>query len=288
METLLFQLLNGLTLGTVLFLIAVGLSIILGVLGILNFAHGALYMVGAYLAFHVTRLWGLSFWHALLLAPLAVAVLGGLLERIFFRRIYSAPVTLQLLLTYAFLLILNDVTRIVWGADYRVVEPPARLAGTVAIGGGTYPAYSLAVIAFGPVVALALWLFLQRTRAGRIIRAATQDREMTGALGVAVPRLFTGVFTGGAWLAGLGGVLAAPIRTITPAMGDQIIIESFIVTVVGGLGSFPGALAGAVLLGLLQSFGLLLAPGAEMAFAYILMALVLIFRPWGLWGEAQA
>lgn len=287
METVLFQLLNGLTLGTVLFLIAVGLSIVLGVLGLLNFAHGAFYMLGAYLTFHVTRLWGLPFGWAVVLAPLGVAALGGALEYFFFRRIYPASVTLQLLLTYSFLLILNNVTRILWGADYRVVEPPPALAGTVRILGGSYPAYSLAVIALGPVVAVALWLFLSRTRAGCIIRAATQDREMTGALGVPVPRLFTAVFTGGAWLAGLGGVLAAPIRTLTPAMGDQIIIESFIVTVVGGLGSLPGALAGAVLLGMLQSFGLLVIPGAEMAFAYILMALVLIFRPWGLWGEAE-
>lgn len=286
METVLFQLLNGLTLGTVIFLIAVGLTIILGVLGLLNFAHGALYMLGAYFTFHLTRLWQWPFGWAVVVAPLAVAAVGGLMEYAFFRRLYRASVTLQLLLTYAFLLVLNDVTRIVWGADYRVVEPPPALAGTVRLLHGSYPVYSLAVIALGPVVALALWLFLTRTRVGRIIRAATQDREMTGALGVPVPRLFTRVFIGGAWLAGLGGVLAAPIRTITPAMGDQIIIESFIVTVIGGLGSLPGALAGSVLLGLLQSFGLLLMPGAEMAFGYILMALVLIVRPWGLWGEA--
>lgn len=272
----------------ILFLIAVGLSLILGVLGVLNFAHGALYMLGAYLAYHVVHFWVPSFWVALLVAPLAIAFLGGLIEVLFLRRIYSANVTLQLLLTYAFLLVLNDATRMIWGAQYQVVDPPLALAGSVPILGGSYPVYSLVVIGLGPVLALVIWLVLYRTRAGMIVRAATQDREMTGALGVPVPTVLTRVFVAGAFLAGLGGVLAAPIRTLTPAMGDQIIIESFIVTVIGGLGSFPGALVGALLIGMLQSFGILLFPGAEMAFAYLLMAAVLIVRPRGLLGEGEA
>jgi branched-chain amino acid transport system permease protein len=282
--SLLVQALNGLSFGTVLFLIALGLTLIFGVLGVLNFAHGALYMVGAYLAFQVTYAWIPNFWVALLVVPLMVAAFGGALEVIFLRRLYGRDVVYQLLLTVAFVLILNDGVRMLWGSGPHAVAPPDPFGDPVKLLGRYYPSYRLFLIALAPLFGLAVWLALERTRAGKIIRAAAMDREMAGALGVNVPLVFTGVFCLGAGLAGVAGVLAAPLFTIAPAMGDEVIIDSFIVAVIGGLGSFPGAFAGALLLGVFHTLGSVLVPGLQLAFASILMAVVLLVRPRGLFG----
>jgi len=278
--------LNGLAQGMLLFLIAVGLTLIFGVLGVLNFAHGALYMLGAYVTYQLASRAELDFWIALLLAPLVVGALGGLIEILFLRRMYARETAFQLLLTFAFILILDDGVRIVWGSGPRTVRQPELLSGSIPIGAGLFPTYNLAVAAFAPVVAFALWLVLARTPAGRAVRAAAQDREMAAALGLDVPRIFTLVFAAGTALAALGGALAAPLRTLSPAMGDAIIIDSFVVAVVGGLGSLPGAFVGALLLGQLGAFGIIHPAVAQfqIAFPFLLMAVILLVRPRGLFG----
>ncbi len=284
MELFLANLLNGLSWGMLLFLIAMGLTTIFGVLGVLNFAHGSLFMLGAYCCMQVS-VWTGSFWAGALAAPAAVALLGGLLERLLLRRVYGRDVSFQLLLTFALLLVLDDGIRLVWGPVHRIVEPPALLSGSVPVAGLTFPVYRLFLAAAGPAVGAGLWAFFRYSRYGRIIRAAAADREMSSALGINVPRLFTAVFVFGTWLAALGGAMAAPHQSVGPAMGERIVIESFIVVVVGGMGSFPGAFAGALLLGLLEAFGTQFLQRAQMAVPYLLLAGILILRPRGLFGE---
>lgn len=283
MDVLLVNLLNGLSWGMLLFLISMGLTIIFGVAGVLNFAHGALFMLGAYAAMQVA-LWTGSFWAGLVVAPLAVAALGGILERALLRPVYGRDISFQLLLTFALLLVLEDGVRLVWGAGYHLVEPPAILDGIVPVAGFGYPVYRLFLVALGPLLGGGLWALFRFTRFGKIIRAAAADREMAAALGIRVPRLFTGVFVFGTALAALGGALAAAHQSVGPAMGERIIIESFIVVVVGGLGSFPGAFVGALLLGLLEAFGTQFVPRAQMAIPYLLLTAILVLRPRGLFG----
>lgn len=284
--TLLVLLLNGLSAGMLLFLIAVGLSLIFGVMEVLNFAHGSLYMLGAYTTYHLVDRGGVNFWAAILIAPFIVAIVGGVVEALFIRRVYQSDITTQLLLTFAFVLILNDVVRLFWGSGPRTVASDL-LSHTIQPLGRSYPIYNLFLIVMGPIIGVFIWQFLQRTRAGQIMRAASQDRMMTGLLGIDVPRVYTLVFMFGTWLAALGGGLAAPLRSISPALGEAIIIESFIVAVIGGLGSLPGSLVGAIIIGLINSFGIRYAQGAQEAFPFILMALVLLARPRGLFGESS-
>jgi branched-chain amino acid transport system permease protein len=276
--------LNGLSWGMLLFLIAMGLTTIFGVAGVLNFAHGALFMLGAYSCMQVAR-WTGSFWAGLVVAPLVVAVLGGIVEAGLLRRVYGRDASHQLLLTFALLLVLEDGIRLVWGPGYHLVEPPAPLAGTVEVAGYSFPVYRLFLVGLGPLVGLALWALFRFTRFGKIVRAAASDREMAAGIGIRVPRLFTGVFVFGTALAALGGALAAPHQSVGPAMGERIIIESFIVVVVGGLGSFPGAFVGALLLGLLEAFGTQFVPRAQMAIPYLLLTAILVVRPRGLFGQ---
>ncbi|MGK7875146.1 MAG: branched-chain amino acid ABC transporter permease [Xenococcaceae cyanobacterium] len=279
--TLVLFFLNGLANGMLLFLIAAGLTLIFGVMGVLNFAHGSLYMLGAYLTFWLAVPGQLNFWVALLVAPVIVALVGGAIEICCLRRIYGQDVSFQLLLTFAFVLLINDMVRLLWGSAPLTTSSPQLLRGTVQLLGHTYPAYNLFIILIAPLVGMGLWMFLKGTRWGKLMRAAAQDRIVAGALGINVPRLFTMVFMLGAWLAGVAGVLAAPLRTISPAMGDNVIIESFIVAVIGGLGSLPGSLVGALIIGQLNSFGILIAPRAQVAFPFILMAIALLFLPSG-------
>jgi branched-chain amino acid transport system permease protein len=283
-ELVLVNLLNGLSWGMLLFLIAMGLTTIFGVAGVLNFAHGALFMLGAYACMQVAR-WTGSFWAGLAAAPVAVAAVGAAAEAGLLRRVYGRDPSHQLLLTFALLLVLEDGIRLVWGPGYHLVEPPAPLAGAIPIAGYSFPVYRLFLVALGPVLGGALWALFRLTRFGKIVRAAASDREMAAALGVRVPRLFTGVFAFGTALAALGGALAAPHQSVGPAMGERIIIESFIVVVVGGLGSFPGAFVGALLLGLLDAFGTQVAPRAQMAIPYVLLTAILVARPRGLFGQ---
>ncbi len=282
------QCLNGLTQAMFLFLIASGLTLIFGVLGVLNFAHGSLYMLGAYLSFTITSLFvgrPAAFWVALVLGSLGVALAGGLIEAVFLRPVYRREELDQLLVTYALVLIIGDVVKFAWGPDNRSVSRPAILAGSVLIGGRDFPTYNLVVIALGPLVAAALWLLLARTQFGRLIRAAASDREMVGVIGADVSKLFTGVFVLGAWLGGLGGGLAAPVGAIYPGMDVEIIAESFIVVVVGGMGSLTGTLLGSLLIGQLNAFGILFFPRFALLFVYVLMVVVLVLRPWGLLGK---
>jgi branched-subunit amino acid ABC-type transport system permease component len=286
-HALLFQGIVGLSEAMYLWLVAAGLSLIFGVLRVLNFAHGSLYMLGAYFAFAVSRASGGSFWLALLVGPLLAAAVGWVMEFGFLRRVYRAEVSVQLLLTFAFVLIFDDLVKVVFGPVYQSPPTPAALSGAVSIGGSVLPVYHLFILGVGVLVGLGLWVFLERTRFGLVIRATAADREMACALGVRSSRLFTWVFVLGAWLAGLGGALSMPVRAISPGMGEFIIIEAFVVVVLGGLGSLRGAFLGAVLIGLLHAYGILFLPVFELALAYVAMAAVLVVRPWGLFGVRE-
>jgi branched-subunit amino acid ABC-type transport system permease component len=287
-RVLLFQGLVGLTEAMYLWLVAAGLSLIFGVLRVLNFAHGALYMIGAYLTYAVFRLSGGSFWLGLLLGPVLVALVGWAMEVFFLRRVYRADVAFQLLLTFAFVLVFDDLVKLVFGPVYQSPPTPRSLSGAVSVFGSPLPTYHLFILAAGCAVALGLWLFLEKTRWGLLVRATAADREMARGLGVRSSRLFTGVFMLGAWLAGLGGALSVPVRTISPGMGELIIIEAFVVVVLGGLGSLRGAFLGALAIGLLHSYGTVYLPVFELALAYLVMAAVLVVRPWGLFGVREA
>jgi branched-chain amino acid transport system permease protein len=278
--------LNGLTFGMVLFLIASGLSLIFGVLGVLNFAHGTFYMLGAYLAYQGVRAFG-DFWVALLLAPLLVAAFGAGIEILLLRPVYRRPVTDQLLLTFGVILVVTDLVKLIWGMAYYSVSYPAGLEGSVSILGRGFPRYNLFIIAAGLLAAAGLWLFLNRTRYGLLVRGSASNRTMAEALGINVPRLFTLVFALGAWLGGLGGVLASPLGSLSLDLAVRIIVEAFAVVVIGGLGSWPGAVLGSILIGQLEAFGILFIPRFHMAFIFLLMAAVLVIRPRGLWGTER-
>jgi len=282
------QSLSGLTAAMFLFLVASGLSLIFGVLGVLNFAHGSFYMLGAYTAYQIVQWLGRdpgSFWWAALGAAVTIAILGGLIERFLFRHLYGADVLYQLLFTYALVLILSDAAKVLWGTGQLSVSRPPGLTGAFKLWGTFVPYYNLFVLLLGPAIALLFWLLLTRTRSGRLIRAAALDREMLGALGVNVDRLYTGVFVVGSFLAGLGGALIAPVKAIVPGMDVEIIVEAFIVVVIGGLGSFWGTMLGALVYGQVLAFGILIFPRFSIFSVFALMAVVLILRPWGLLGR---
>lgn len=290
-STILVALLNGLATGMLLFITAVGLTLVFGVLGVLNFAHGSFYMFGAYFTFFLVsgQLIGVFdnlFWPALVGGALIVAVVGGVVERLVIRPIYDEEHTAQLLLTFALVLVLDNGARLLWGTQFRSVEVPPLLNFPFEVLGRTFPAYNLFLIVAGGIVAVLMWFTFTRTKAGRTVRAAAEDRETADALGVNVPALYTLVFVVGCALAGLAGGLAAPFRAISPEMGTNIIIDAFIVVVIGGLGSFPGALLAAVLLGLVNSFAFIYLPQFQTLIPFILMAVVLLMRPQGLLGEA--
>ncbi len=285
---LLAQFLSGLTAGMFLFIVASGLSLIFGVLRVLNFAHGSFYMLGAYMAWQVTQ-WlsaaSLSFWVAVPAAALAVAVLGGVIERLLLRHLYDREELYQLLFTYALVLILGDVARLLWGTQQLAVPRPPLLAGGSEVLGIVVPHYNLFIIVLGPLIALGCWLLLSRTGTGRMIRAAAWDREMLSALGADVGRLYTLMFMAGSFLAGLGGALVTPVRSIVPGMDVDIIVEAFIVVVIGGLGSLWGTFLGAIIFGQVLAFGILILPGFSLFAVFVLMAFVLIVRPAGLLGR---
>jgi branched-chain amino acid transport system permease protein len=290
MSLLFVQLLSGLANAMFLFLIASGLSLIFGVTRIVNFAHGSFYMLAAYLTYSLAAtLPGgpAAFYLAALLAALLVAGLGGLVEVLLLRRVYRAPELYQLLLTFALVLVVADAVRYLWGADNKTGPPAPGLAGSVPILGQLFPSYDLAVIVFGPLVALGLWLLFHRTRWGILIRAATQDREMVAALGVDQSRLFTSVFVLGSFLAGLGGALQVPRLALTTVMDTSIIVEAFVVVVIGGMGSVWGALLASLLIGVLNAYGVLLLPKAAIVLIFVVMAVVLVVRPWGLLGRPE-
>jgi branched-subunit amino acid ABC-type transport system permease component len=279
--------LNGLVRAACLFLLASGLTLIFGVLRILNFAHAALFMLAAYLAVQVTASFG-SFWAALLLVPPAMALVGGALERTLLRRVYDLPVPYQLLLTFGVILVIKDVIKLLWGTASKTLAEPPVLRGSAAVLGRDYPLYNLVYIAVIALVAAGLWILLHHTRVGKLVQAAAADREMASAMGINVPGIYTGVCAFGIALVGLLGVFHGPMMNIHLDVDHQYIIEAFAVVVIGGLGSVPGALLGSLLVGMLDSFGILLIPRFQMAFIYMVMAAVLILRPQGLFGPREA
>lgn len=279
------QVSTGLIIGMLLFLVASGLSLIFGVLGVINFAHGAFYMLGAYFAmaaYHLTD----NFVAALAAGAFGMALFGAAFERLFVSRIYGRDVLMQLLLCYAFVLILDDMVKIIWGAEYQMMGMPQTFAvPPVFVAGGPVPPYYLFMIGVSVVVGGLLWLGIARTRFGKLVRAAAHNPQMVGALGVNTSLLYASVFGIGSLLAGLAGALAAPVRSLTPGMGLSILIESFIVTVIGGMGSIVGAFVASLLIGLTRSFGSLGFPLFVDGAMFMMMALVLILRPSGLFGR---
>ena len=284
------QFVAGLSNGSLLFLVAAGLSLIFGVSRIINFAHGAIYMLGAYFGFTIVGAASkdpLTFALAIVFATLASALFGALFELLVLRRIYRSDQAFQLLVTFGLVLILGDAVRMIWGREENAALAPAGIDHIVRIGGLGLSAYRLFLIAVGAVVCIALWATLYRSRIGVMIRAATVDREMLKALGVRTDRLFTLVFAVGCGLAGLAGALSMPVVSVGPGLHSQVLIDAFAVVVIGGMGSFVGALVGAFLLGQANAFGTLIAPALAIVLPFVVMVVVLIVRPWGLFGRPE-
>lgn len=295
------QFLNGLAEASSLFLVAAGLSLIFGVTRIVNFAHGSLYMLGLYVAYTMVQTLGhspLGFWAGLIAAALLVGALGALIEIILLRRIYRAPELFQLLATFALVLVFNDGAMWLWGPEDLLGPLAPGLSDSFPILGRYFPKYDLLLIFIGPVVLGLLWLLLTRTRWGTLVRAATQDREMLGALGVNQAWLFTGVFALGAFLAGLGGAVQIPRVPANLTLDISVIGDAFVIVVVGGMGSIPGAYVAALLIAQLKAlcialgnvdlFGMTFAfPKLTLVVEFVFMAVVLVFRPWGLFGKMQ-
>lgn len=287
---LFIQVMNSLALGMNLFIIAAGLTLIFGILRIINFAHGSFFMFGAYALLTTTQYFGsggFAFWGGVVVAGLALAVIAYLIEVFFLRHLYDKEHLLQLLFTFALVLIFGDVAKIIWGTQQHSVSYPPGLKGAVNLGMSYYPSYLLFLILLGPCIAIAMWLVIDKTRWGRIIRAARQDREMLDALGINVKKLFSIVFIVGAALAGIGGALAAPRIAVEPGMDSTIIIECFIIVIIGGLGSLWGSFLGAIIFGFVSIFSTVIIGQWDVVMIYIMMVVILLWRPWGLLGKSE-
>lgn len=283
--SLLVQVLNGVQYGLLLFLVASGLTLVFGILGVINLAHGAFYMLGAYLAYWLVGISGNLAVAIVLALPIAVAV-GLVVERCAISLLYGRDHLQQVLLTFGLILILDEMQRILWGSDFHSVPVPALLAGSVPLTADQdYPIYRLFISAVCLLVAGALYGVIARTRLGMRVRAAAANREMAEVLGINVRALFAVVFALGVGLAAFSGMIGAPVSSVYPGMGERILIISFVVVVIGGIGSIKGAFAGAMLIGLADTFGRLLVPEAASMVIYGLMALVLLWRPQGLFGR---
>jgi branched-subunit amino acid ABC-type transport system permease component len=268
-----------------LFIVSSGLSFVLGVLRVPNVAHGSLYMIGAFAAYTISTIVGggtAGFILSLLLAPLLVALISLIAERSLFCHLYQREHLMLLLFTFALMLILGDLVKMIWGADYRSITAPAFLQGSVSVFGSPFPIYNLFLLAVGPVVAVGLWLFSNKTKIGKIARAAAVDMEMVGAIGINVSWVFAFAFVLGCFLAGLGGALVAPTVSVTLGMDHDIIIETFLIVTIGGLGNMWGALVGSLIFGITQSFGVLFWPQFAIVFPYLAVVIVLTWRPKGL------
>ncbi len=284
------QIVSGLVSAAILFLLASGLSLIFGVCRVLNLAHGAFFMLAAYLAYAGTKLAvdsGASFWLTLLIAPLVLAAIGALVEMLLFRKLYGKDILVQLLPTIALSFIVADVIRFIWGLESKTIAFPSGLPGAVSIFEVTFPSYYGVIVIAGALIALGLWFVVFRTRWGTLVRAIAQDRDMSASLGINETAIYTGVFGLAAWLAGMAGVLSAPLAGAALGSDLDAVIDAFVVVVVGGLTSIPGALLAAILIGMVRSFGILVIPQFAMAFVFGLMALVLIVRPHGLLGRKE-
>ena len=287
MVDLLQQVFNGLVSGSFYALLALGLAVIFGMLGVVNFAHGAFYMLGAFGTYVLLDSWGLNFWLALAVVPAALFVLGLVLERTLVHRLRELDALYGFLLTFGLTLILQDLVRREYGVQSQPYQPPSQLSGSVDLGLFDYPAYQVFVLVFSVVTCVGVWLLFTRTRVGVVVRAATERAELTRALGIDVGRWVTPVFAFGVALAGLAGVLAAPMRAITPLMGADLIIVVFAVVVIGGLGSIFGSVVAGFLVGMLQAVANLYIPSLSQVLVFVLMAVVLLWRPAGLFGREE-
>lgn len=280
---MIIQLLNGLVYGGLLYLVAVGLVLIFGLRRVVNFAHGALFMIGAYVGFSAAALG--NYWVGLVVAVVVLAVLGGLLDALVFRPLQRHDPLVTVLVTFGLLMVLEDFAQIVWGKDFRTMAVPELLSGTVQIAGEAFPVYRLMVMAVAGAVALGLMLWLRYSRIGLFVRASSADPVVTAIQGVNTNRVSLTVVGIGTALAGLSGTIAAPLLSLSPSMGGYILVESFIVIVIGGLGSFGGALIAALVIGQIYNFGVVHLPWASTMIPFLLMVAVLVWRPQGFAGK---
>jgi len=287
MENFLIQLLNGLVTSMLLFVMAAGLSLIFGLMDVINLTHGAFYLLGGYIGLTAVRLLG-DFWLALIIAPLVVGGLGLLIEYFFLRRLYGRHRHLeQVLFTFGVTLIIIDLTRATWGAYVESIPSPALLSGQVSLFHIQFPVYRLSLIGFGLLLAFLLWLLIERTRLGAIVRAGVSDAEMVSGLGIDIQRVFAGVFAFGTGLAALAGVVGAPVFTLYPGLDSEILILALVVVVIGGLGTLKGAFFGSLIIGLADTFGKALLPELSRFILFAVMAFVLLLRPSGLFGPKE-
>jgi branched-chain amino acid transport system permease protein len=287
MEFLVAQFLNGLVYGVLLFLMAAGLSLIFGLMNVVSLAHGSFFMLGAFIGLSIFELTH-SFWLALLLAPIPVALLGVATEVVFLRPLYRRGHMDQVLLTFGLTFVFFDIVQSIWGHTVRNLPPPESLQGLVHVGEGVFQGYRLFLICLGFALALMMWLFLERSRLGAMVRAGVDDAAMAGGLGANVPALFTAIFGAGVALAALGGVAAGPILGLYPGMDAEILIPAFIVIVIGGMGSLRGAFVGSLLIGIADTFGKAYFPSMALFLIYLVMAVVLLVRPQGMFGIAHS
>jgi branched-subunit amino acid ABC-type transport system permease component len=275
--------LNGIAYGLLLFLLAAGLSLIFGMMDVVNLAHGSFFMLGAYIGYTAARV-SHSFWLALIVAPIAIGLLGVAVEVLLLKRLYRRPLLDQVILTFGLSFMAAELVKIIWGTNELVLQPPDIFSGPVEVLGNIYPVYRLFVIAIGLLIAFALWMIERRTRIGAIIRAGVADRQMVAGLGVNIGAVFTGVFAFGAALAAFGGVVAGPVLSLFPGLDAQVLINALIVVVVGGMGSLTGAFWGGLLIGIAVTFLTILVPAIALVLTFLVMGLILLVRPNGLFG----
>jgi branched-subunit amino acid ABC-type transport system permease component len=281
------QFMSGLARGMMLFLIASGLSLIFGVMNILNFAHATLWLAGAYFSYtfwYLMQNYGFGMWVSIPLAALCLAVIGWIIEVVLIRRVYNRELPEQLLLTYGLILVIGDLIKLTWGVEDKLIARPPLVEGPVFIFGIPFDSYFIFVLAIGVGVAVGLWWFLKKTRYGHIVRAAVYSREMVGALGIPIPRIYTGVFVLGIFLAGLAGAVQAPVGSITLGMDMAVVVQAFCVVVIGGFGSLLGTFVGSMIVGEVYAFSILFWPQGALVLIFIVTAFILIVRPWGLFG----
>jgi branched-chain amino acid transport system permease protein len=286
LDVYLIQGVHGIVYAMLLFLVASGLTLVFGMMGVLNFAHAGFYMLGVYFAYSVVT-WTGSFWLALIIAPICAGICGALVERFLLRKVHQFGHAYELLLTFGVFLAIGEIVKWFWGNSPLSVQVPQVLSGSLMIFGATYPYYRLFILACGIVVLILLALFILKTRIGIMVRAAVSDAQMAGALGTNVPVLFLGVFSVGSALAGFAGVIAGPFLSTYPGMGFDILTDIFVVVVVGGFGSLLGAFVSSIMIGMLQSYGILLLPKFALVFQFVLMAIILIIKPTGLFGDKE-
>jgi branched-chain amino acid transport system permease protein len=284
-QYLFMQLFNGLILGSIYVLLSLGLSIIFGLLGIINFAHGAFYMLGAYFAYTITSYIWPNFWIAFIFAPIFMGLFGAACEVFLFRRLYDLPPLYIMLFTFGLMMVLQDVIRMIFGSMGVPFNTPGSLTGAVNLGFMYYPKYRLFIIIVTSLCSLGVWLFLSKTRLGAIIRAGTDNSIMVDALGINISRMVTLVFGFGVGLAGLAGVLAAPIQNVTHLMGMDFLVDCFVVVVIGGMGSIAGSIIGGLIVGEIIALGIMIWPPIANTLIYLFMAALLLTRPRGLFGR---